>query len=307
LAKLTTIENNNKKYNNENNKNVTFDEIYSDFCLSNEIKKKSMVINPKYDSIIKQLNQKVTKYLNDLYLKLKLFNEENINNNFLLDYKSLIQGLINKNNNNLSKEQFFFIKKIIILIPLLVDFIDSLYKLLLKNNINNLEYLLVSNFDAKLFNNNFFNQPNNFNNDLQRIINKLIENIKPDTTIENKNNYHNENFINSCICYNLFYNYEIIELIINSNKNIIENILDNEEDVNIKYNDFEYEIQSLGFDLINYYNNLELIKYETIFSNNIKKTFFENLLLLKSYIKDERICSIPYLIFYKYIFLLKNN
>ena len=307
LAKLTTIENNNKKYNNENNKNVTFDEIYSDFCLSNEIKKKSMVINPKYDSIIKQLNQKVTKYLNDLYLKLKLFNEENINNNLLLDYKSLIQGLINKNNNNLSKEQFFFIKKIIILIPLLVDFIDSLYKLLLKNNINNLEYLLVSNFDAKLFNNNFFNQPNNFNNDLQRIINKLIENIKPDTTIENKNNYHNENFINSCICYNLFYNYEIIELIINSNKNIIENILDNEEDVNIKYNDFEYEIQSLGFDLINYYNNLELIKYETIFSNNIKKTFFENLLLLKSYIKDERICSIPYLIFYKYIFLLKNN
>ena len=83
--------------------------------------------------------------------------------------------------------------------------------------------------------------------------------------------------------------------------------MDNEEDVNIKYNDFEYEIQSLGFDLINYYNNLELIKYETIFSNNIKKTFFENLLLLKSYIKDERICSIPYLIFYKYIFLLKNN
>ena len=212
-----------------------------------------------------------------------------------------------KINGNLSKEQFFFLKHIIFLIPLLIDFINSLYTLLLKYNISNLEYLLASNFNEQLITKNLGNIPNNFISNLNDIMNKLKENIIPDTKFENKNNYYNEMFIYSCICYNLFYNYEIIELIINSNKNIIENILDNEEDVNIKYNDFEYEIQSLGFDLINYYNNLELIKYETIFSNNIKKTFFENLLLLKSYIKDERICSIPYLIFYKYIFLLKNN
>ena len=100
----------------------------------------------------------------------------------------------------------------------------------------------------------------------------------------------------------------MIESIINSNRNIIENILEKEkEDINIQYNDFEYEIQSLGFDIINYYDNIESISYEKIFSKKINKRFFNNLLLLKSYIKDERICSIPYLIFGKYIFLLKNN
>ena len=297
---------NNIKYNNENNNNnVTFDDIYQDFCYSNKYKQKSMVNFEKENQIINNIDIIINKYLNDLCSKLKYY-KENKNNSLFLDYKSLIHNFM-KINGNLSKEQFFFLKHIVFLIPLLIDFINSLYTLLLKYNISNLEYLLASNFNEQLITKNLGNIPNNFISNLNDIMNKLKENIIPDTKFENKNNYYNEMFIYSCICYNLFYHYEIIESIINSNRNIIEIILENEEeDVNIQYKDFEYEIQSLGFDFTNYYNNIELIIYEKILSNKIKNTFFDNLLLLKSYIKDKRLCSIPYLFFYKYIFLLKN-
>ena len=301
---------NNNKYNNEgNDNNVTFDEIYKDFYYSNKYIQQSMIPKMKNENqIIFNLDKKINKYLKDLNLQLQLLKEGNINNNLFLDYKNLIHNFMNKKNRDLSNEQIFFLKTIIILTPLLVDFIDCLYKLLFRYNINNLEYLLVSNFNDTLITKNLVNLPNHFFGCLNQIINKLLQIIIPDKKFEKKNNYYNELFIYSCICYNLFYHYELIESIINSNTNIIENILEKEkEDINIQYNDFEYEIQSLGFDIINYYDNIESISYEKIFSKKINKRFFNNLLLLKSYIKDERICSIPYLIFGKYIFLLKNN
>ena len=288
---------------NIKNQNVTYDEIYQDFCYSNRIIQKAMH-KEKYKkdhSIIIELDKKINGYLINLEKTIDKFSKNK--KKLTLDYKNIIYNFINKSNEILSKDQLLFLKNIILLTPLLIEFINSIYNILFKYNTNKLEDLLISNFNEKLFTTNFNHKRNIFFNELNTRINNFYSKIILINNLENKNIYFNEVYIISCICYNIFYNFEIIENIVKHNKKSIEELFEKEEEFNVKIYDNVYEIQNLGFDVDNYFDNIKIIENESPYFSD---SFYEDFSNLQLLIQDKRLSSIPYLLFYKYIFILQN-
>ena len=87
------------------------------------------------------------------------------------------------------------------------------------------------------------------------------------------------------------------------NKKSIEELFEKEEEFNVKIYDNVYEIQNLGFDVDNYFDNIKIIENESPYFSD---SFYEDFSNLQLLIQDKRLSSIPYLLFYKYIFILQN-